>query len=236
MIMADRIIMLLAVIFVLAAHPSHTTAQVDQQSLARTILGDDGRAAQEALDEATRALTPEEMGPELRAALIAVLERQGSLYHAAVRASMTGHSDRAEELYGKFWGENYLFLIRTVGALRDPAAVPALVGAIDTGMNAVRAVAAFGEEAAAEVLRVAEGEAWWAAQVWGAWRTLILMIDEPQGPPLSQGTFERVRRLVRGHLTTGLADPEAMGHTPLSRAGILQEAASLALARPPRRR
>jgi hypothetical protein len=155
----------LALTLVIAAFPHVALAQVDQQALARTILGDDSRAAQEALDAATRALAPEEMGPELRVALISVLERENSLYHAAVRASMTGHLDRAEELHRQSWGENHLFLIRTVGALRDPAAIPALVGAIDTGMNAIRAVAAFGEEAAAEVLRVAEGEAWWAAQV-----------------------------------------------------------------------
>jgi hypothetical protein len=231
MITAYRIILLLTLTLAVGAFPAGALAQVDQQALARTILGDDGRAAQEALHEATRALAPEEMGPELRAALISVLERENSLYHTMGRAARMGDSDRARELEREGWGEAHLFLIEAVGALRDPAAIPALVGAMPTGWMTIHAVAAFGEEAAPELLRFAEkGEAYWFSQVTNVLRTLILMIEEPQGPPLSRATLERTTRLAREQLTTGPDYPGLVIVSSLDRASILQEAMSLALA------
>jgi hypothetical protein len=230
MITAYRIILLLTLTLVVGAFPAVALAQLDQQALARTILGDDGRAAQEALHEATRALAPAEMGPELRAALISALERENSRYHGALRATFTGDSDHARELYEAFWGEDYLFLIEAVGALRDSKAIPALVTALGTGWMTIHAVAAFGEEAAHEVLSLAEGGAWWSSQVTEAQDALVLMIDKPQGPPLSRATVERTKRLVREQLTNG-PDYHGMVRTSsLDRVSILQGAMSLALA------
>ncbi len=127
----------LALTLVIASLPPDALAQVDQQALARAIVGGDRRAAQKALGEATRALAPEEMGPELRAALISALERENSRYRGALRATFTGDSGRARELYEAFWGEGYLFLIEAVGALRDSKAIPALVTALGTGSYGV---------------------------------------------------------------------------------------------------
>ena len=78
------------------------------------------------------------MGPVLRAALISALERENSRYHGALRATFTGDSDRARELYEAFWGEDYLFLIEAVGALRDSKAIPALVTALGTGWMTIQ--------------------------------------------------------------------------------------------------
>jgi len=123
----------LAVMLLVAASPAVALAQVDQQALARAIVGDDRRAAQDAFDEATRALAPEEMGPELRAALIAALERQNQVYRATAEAStareVSGFSPPELDRLGReFWGEGYGFLVETVIGLQDREAIPALAG------------------------------------------------------------------------------------------------------------
>jgi len=95
----------------------------------------------------------------------------------------------------------------------------------------IYAVAAFGEEAAPELLRLAEkGDSWWYSQVTDLLKTLIVMIEEPHGPPLSRATLERTRRLAREQLTNGPDYPEMVIVSSLDRVSILQEATSLALA------
>jgi hypothetical protein len=233
----SRATILLALVLVTAALPSGGRAQVDQQALARAIVGDDRRAAQEALDEATRALAPEEMGPELRAALIAALERQNQVYRATAEAAIaweaTGFSPpKLDRLGREFWGEGYMFLQATVASLRDREAVPALTGALLGNWDPLaRVLAGFGEDAAPSILLIAEGEAWHRWQVEGALAVLTRMIEDPTGPPLSEATRARVRRLVRAQLTTGVESPGMIaGDFPRQRASSLREATSLALA------
>jgi hypothetical protein len=227
----------LALTLVIAAFPPGALAQVDQQALARAIVGDDRRAAQEALDEATRALAPEEMGPELRAALIAALERQNQVYRATAEAAIareaTGFSPpKLDRLGREFWGEGYGFLVETVIGLQDREAIPALAGALLSATAlVVQPLVEFGEEAAPSVLLIAEGEAWRRSQVEGALAVLTRMIEDPTGPPLSEATRARVRRLVRAQLTTGVEYPGMIaGDFPRQRASSLREATSLALA------
>ena len=235
MITAYRIILLLTLTLVVSASPAVALAQVDQQALARAIAGDDRRAAQEAFDEATRALAPEEMGPELRAALIAALERQNEAYQASMETATTREalSPRPSTINRSrlvFWGEGYGFVIEAVAALRDPQAIPALVGALGTGWTATRAVAAFGEEAGSLVLSLAEGGDLRADQMTSAMSTLSLMIQEPQGPPLSLRTKERARRLVEQKLASGPDHPGFGPDTSALQDFVLQQAISLAIA------
>jgi hypothetical protein len=226
----------LALTLVIASLPAVALAQVDQQALARAILGDDRRAAQEAFDEATRALAPEEMGPELRAALIAALERQNQVYRATAEAAVardaSGFSPpKLDRLGREFWGEGYGFLVETVISLQDREAIPALAGALLSATSlVVQPLVELGEEAAPSVLLIAEGEAWRRSQVEGALAVLTRMIEDPTGPPLSEATRARVRRLVRAQLTTGVEYPGMVLDAPFQRASSLREASSLALA------
>ena len=226
----------LALTLVIASLPAVALAQVDQQALARAIVGDDRRAAQEALDEATRALAPEEMGPELRAALIAALERQNQVYRASAEAAVardaSGFSPPELDRLGReFWGEGYMFLQATVASLRDRETIPALTGALLGNWDPLaRVLAGFGEDAAPSILLIAEGEAWHRWQVEGALAALTLMVEEPRGPPLSEATRARAGRLVRAQLTTGVEYPGMVLDAPFQRASSLREATSLALA------
>ena len=47
-----------------------------------------------------------------------------------------------------------MLLVSVVIRLRDPEMIPALAGALDTGLAVVQALAEFGERAAPDVLRV----------------------------------------------------------------------------------
>ncbi len=230
-----RIVWFVALTWVLAAPLSPARAQMDQQALARTILGSDQRAAKLALDEATRALAPAEMGPELRAALIAVLERQNEVYLTYTKMMASGVVDGIEDpnefppAMQEFWREGYIFLVEAVIALRDPLAIPALAGAVGHGDRVARALAEFGEEAAPALLSVAEGGAREEDQAIFAMRALTLMVEDPKGQRLSRSTLDRMRRLVREQLTTETQYPSMIRSWSNLRAIRAEAAISLAL-------
>jgi hypothetical protein len=237
-----------AVTLIAAALPTGALAQVDQQALARTILGGDRQAAVAAVHETTTRLPAEEVGPALREALIAALERQNRIYEAILRNAAArpqvhqpplseAESARAWEesnrRFGEFWREDYGTLISAVIAMRDPQAIPALVGAAGQGHSVAAALAGFGEEAAPALLSVAEGKAWSQFQAAMAMRALVLMIEERRGGPLSQATLERIKRLVQEQLTTGTRYPSAFERAfpkPMRSPYIVTYASSLALA------
>jgi hypothetical protein len=198
----------LAILLVLASLPSGVQAQADQQALARQILEGDDRAASDAVGHAERMTREgEEVGPELRAALITALERQNRAYR---KHSEMQHARRRDpEIERAFWGEGYIILTRAVVRLRHPETIEALAGALTIGGPPARVLAEFGEEAAPVLLDIAEGEAWEQAQAMAAMISLRLMIEEPKGAPLSASTLERIRRLARAQLSGNVEYPEA---------------------------
>jgi hypothetical protein len=235
MITKHRAFLLLSVIVAIVLAPSGVLAQTDQQALARQILAGDRTTARDAFYELRKSLTPEEMGPELRSALITVLERQNQIYRedfeAASLREKLGVPPSAHQPRDLFWGEGFADLLVTVIALGDPKAIPALADALVGWDGLTRpALTRFGEVAAPAVLDIAEGRAWHLAQVEGALAVLTLMIDQPTGPRLSQATLQRTRRLVKDQLTTGTTYPSLIADFHHRRVSQLQEAISLALA------
>ena len=230
-----RVLSVAALSMVIASLPAVALAQVDQDVLARTILGDDAYAAQVAVGRVQAVMQSEGIGPELRAALITVLERQNEVYfnYKKVFASgvLNGIDDPADypPEMGEFWGEGYFHLFMTVIALREPQAIPALVGALGEGPRVAEALAEFGEEAAPALLGVAEGGAREESQAIFAMRALTLMAEDPKGQRLSRSTLERMRRLVREQLTTETQYPSMILSGSNLKAMRAEAAISLAL-------
>ncbi len=85
-------------------------------------------------------------GPELRTALITVLELQNRAYR---KHSEMQHARRRDpEVERAFWGEGYIGLADAVVRLRHPETTKALAGALTIGEPPARYLAKFGEEAA----------------------------------------------------------------------------------------
>jgi hypothetical protein len=224
-----RIVTSLTVVFAFFAFPPIAAAQTDHQALAQQILEGDDRAANHAVALAERLLREgEEVGPELRAALITALKRQNRAYRDHVGMIHAGRRD--PEIERAFWGEGYISLTEAVIMLRHPETIEALAGALTIGEPPARYLAKFGEEAAPVLLAIAEGEAWEQAQAMAAIRALRLMIDEPHGAPLSPSTLVRIRRLAREQLSGKVAYPAAVDTIRSRDDARIRAAISLALA------
>ena len=204
-----RALAFLSVVLSIVILPSAAASQTDQQALARQILEGDDRAANHAVARAERLLREgEEVGPELRGALITALESQNRAYRDHVGMVDAGRRD--PEIERAFWGEGYISLTSAVVMLRHPETIEALAGALTIGEPPARYLAKFGEEAAPVLLAIAEGKAWRQAQAGAAMRALRLMIEEPTGAPLSPSTLDRIRKLVRTQLTEKVHYPAAV--------------------------
>jgi hypothetical protein len=225
--------LLTALTLMAIALSSGAEAQVDQQALARQILAEDRATARGAFYQVRRTLAPEEMGPELRSALITVLERQNRIYREDFEAASAHEGLPPSALQHRpelFWGMGFADLLETVFALGEPKAIPALADAL-VGFWWVTypGLTRLGELAAPALLDIAEGGAWHRSQVRRALAVLTLMIEEPTGPPLSQATLQRVDQIARKQLTTGPTYPSVLADFPLGRRSQLQAAISLAL-------
>ena len=231
-----RVLSVAALSMVIASLPAVALAQVDQEVLARTILGDDAYAAQVAVGRVQAVMESEGIGPELRAALVTVLERQNEVYFNYKKVFASGVLDGIDDPadyppeMGEFWGEGYFHLFMTVIALRDPQAIPALVGALGEGPRVAEALAELGEEAAPALLSVAEGGAREEIQAAGAMRALTLLVKDPKAQPISQSILERTRRLAREQLSEKTEYPDVNYHSPSGQSYRLQGAVTLALA------
>lgn len=165
----------------------------EQRQIAQQLVGADSQKRHEAL-EALEAMKPEDTGPELRAALATLLEREAA---AHVRAYETGrHGGAVErpeepELIGR--------VTRAVARLHDPSFVPALTSTLGTGFTAVRALVDFGEVAAPSVLGAVESTASIHYQVDHGLITLRMMLE--QHPKLSPATRARIRRAAEQRLS-----------------------------------
>jgi len=230
-----RIVWVVGLTLAVASPLSQARAQVDQHALARNLLGEDGDAALAAMHEAAMTLKAPEMGPELRAALITVLERQNKTFLTYKRMMASGVVDGIEDPtefppeMQEFWGEGYFFLIETVISLRDPLAIPALVGAVGNANVVHLALAEFGENAAPALLSIAEGGAEEESQATMAIRALTLIVKDPKAQPISQNILERTRRLAREQLTTQTQYPSMIRSFSNLRAMRVEAAISLAL-------
>jgi hypothetical protein len=195
--MIQRRLALLAfalLIVLTAVSEAQTPTQIDQSEVARRLLTGNGSERGRAL-VSVQQIGRKNLTPQLRAALITALEREGKLV-----AELLARRERGD------WGtelENPEFiaqLAKVVATFRDPGVIPSLAGALGSSPQAINALAEFGEPAASAVLQVLENTASTSVEM-DALLTLRFMA-EGVGGPLTAGTRERMRQVARERLTT----------------------------------
>jgi len=190
-----QVVLLVIALFAVALGPATVQAQVDQRALARQILSGSAGDRSRAL-EAARALGPQNMGPELRTALIGALEREGRTRAQRYEADLRGEA--LEPL------EDPEFIARVasvVAELRDPRAIPALTSALGTGSPVTRALVDFGEQAVPSLLAAVKSPATIHYVVEDALLVLRLMVEGAGPHPLSTATLNEIRGAAKQRLT-----------------------------------
>ena len=168
-------------------------AELDQRAVAQHLLGDNVAERSKALGVA-ESVGPENASPELRAALIALLERGNRIVAEARRRKVAVATLENPEFIAR--------VARVVASLKDPQAIPALAGALDAGSTAVADVLAnFGEQAAPTVLAVVMSPQSTDYAVDEGMIALRVMVEEAGTRPLSAGTLEEIRRVAEHYLT-----------------------------------
>jgi hypothetical protein len=174
----------------------HLVAQTDQPALAQQLL--EGSAAERGVAVAVaEALGAANTGPELRAALVAALEREGRIQVERVRADRRG-----EVLQEQEDAEFITHVARTVAALHDPRTIPALANfGLGTGSPPRDALVAFGEQAAPAVLAAVMSPDSSHDTVDDGLVTLRFMVEGMASHPLTAGTIAQIRRAAEQRMT-----------------------------------
>jgi hypothetical protein len=202
-----------------AASVGTTSAQVplDQRATARQLLSDDANEQRRAF-AAAGTIPVQEMTPEFRAALIALLEQKNAI---VVRAAARGIPLSTVED-----PEFVSSVSRKVAELRDRRAIPALAQAIYGGDTAARALAAFGDASVSPVARVVTSPTSHYNSVDFGLTVLRLLVEQSRVQPLSPTARDESRRAALDRLTgpeyftslwraidlaVALEDPELVG-------------------------
>ena len=181
-----------------AKQPVPAKPNVDLQAVAAGLLSADRQERNSAFHVASR-LPPESVEPALRRALFAYLDRLNLDREHARQAGIPLRTVEDPEFVAS--------VHRTVAALNDPEAIPALARAL--GMSTViRALLKFGEQAAPAVLTVVGSPQTHYSAVNDGLRVLDWMVtgggpdENTRSPaPLSAGTLDRVKQVVTERLT-----------------------------------
>lgn len=187
------------VAFALSAFFAHTghgqsSAEVTQQAVAQRLLSDSRQEQIDALAIA-RGIAPGETGDALRAALIEVLARETATRLKRDQAALRG------EMLEPIANDFYAGVTESVVALKDTRAIPALSGALGTGLMVIRALAEHGEAAAPTVLAVVSDVKSLPPRVGNGLITLRLMLEGSSRKPLTAGTIDQMRTAARDRLT-----------------------------------
>lgn len=178
-----HLLQLAGVMFGVLLHTTSVPAQVDQHGLAEQLLRGGAVERRQALNEAN-ALGPQNIGPELRAALIQALKHQGQIREQRY------HADQPAD------DPQFIFpLSRLVAELQDPRAIPALTGALGTGSGSpvIRALVGFGEQAVPALLDAVTSPQTIHYVVYDALLVLRFLVEGAGPDLLSPGTLERIR-------------------------------------------
>jgi hypothetical protein len=168
--------------------------QVDQRELAQQLLGQDAGARGEAI-ATTLALGPQKTGPGLRAALIALLDRETQI--------IDGVAARGGFVETVVNPDEHSRVCQAIAELRDPSAIPALARGLGTcGWVIHRYLADFGEQAAPAVLAVVTSPKSSVYAVDEGLIALRFMVEGAGKRPLSAVTLEGIRRAA-GHRLIG---------------------------------
>jgi len=175
-----------------ALSSSSAQAQQDQGTLAHQLLHGNRAERNRALD-AARGLGRAQTGPELRAALVTVLDHNNQIVAEAAR--------RKQALETLEDPEFIAHTAHVVSQLADPQAIPALAGALGTGSTLVRdALADFGEQAAPAILAVVNSPERHYSAVDEGLIALRFMVEGAGPSPLSVATTNQIRNAARNRL------------------------------------
>jgi hypothetical protein len=186
----------------LLANLSASTSQehLNQQLIADMLLSEDKEERSRAAGLAL-ALRPQAIEANLRAALVAAVERDTDAYYSGLDAYFRGEPVVGEE--DEF--DHHLAIIELVAALNDPIAIPALART-GTGMTAIRALVNFGELPIPALLETAQSSKSHPFQVSDSLIALRLIIEAVQANRLLEDTLAAVSHLARQKLTERTSD------------------------------
>ncbi|MGH7528753.1 MAG: hypothetical protein ACREMN_00060 [Gemmatimonadales bacterium] len=182
----------LLVTTLLACGVTSLGAQVSQQVLAQQLLGSNRAERDRALAQ-VQAIGPQNIGAQLREALITLLDRSNRIVLEAEKRQQA--LDNYED------PEFIAHLAHVVSQLEDPRAIPALAGALGSGSTLVTdALADFGEPAVPDVVRVVTSPDSPYSAVDEGLLALRFMV-EGRGGRLSARTLDRIRDAAKQRLT-----------------------------------
>lgn len=166
-----------------------------QDAVAQLLKSDDPFVISRAL-ASVENIRGDEFSSELRASLLAALEREND--RVASRWEASQHGGQVEALEE---GGTYGTLIEVVVRLKDVNSIPALAGSLGTGTMTINALADFGDPAADPVLKIAESPNSPTHKVDDSLRTLRLLVEMQARRPLRAGTLQRIQRVTAQRLT-----------------------------------
>lgn len=180
---------MLVPVFSIATVQAQTSTRVSQNELARQLIQGNETERSTAFGM-VRAIGTQRIDPNLRAALITALEREGSL-NAQRRRGEIEFQKNPELIAG---------LAHLVAEFRDPRSISALAGALGASPPAVFALADFGEPAAQPVLDVVTSTDD-ASVIMDGLTSLRLMAEGVGARPLTTKTLNDIRRVAEQRLT-----------------------------------
>lgn len=165
------------------------STHVSQSELARRVVHGEAHERIRAFG-LIRGMKAQEINEPLRAALITMLEREGTL-NTQERRGETDLMD-GPEMIGELAG--------LVAEFRDPRSIPALAGALGTSPRAIHALADFGEAAAPAVLDVVK-RADDAGVLMDGLVGLRFMAEGVRERPLTPRTLSGLKRTAEQRMT-----------------------------------
>ena len=188
-----HVILLASALLLALVHATNAAAQQDQHALARQLLHGNREDQSAALETASR-VGRAQIGPELRAALITVLERSNSVVAEAAKRNQAVETIEDPEFIAH--------VAHVVSQLDDPKAISALAGALGSGSTLVPdALADFGNRSASSVLAVVTSPTSGYNAVDDGLIALRFMVEGTGSPPLSSRSLEQIRAAAKQRLT-----------------------------------
>lgn len=169
------------------AFGAQTDVSQGHQSRLAQALARDTPGWEFALAEVGR-LDPASIGPELQRALIQALSRQGQLMQATYMAWA-----KKAPRPGTEPSEAIIDLVRIVGRLDNPAAIPALVSAMGTGPATFGALARFGNDSVEPIAAAVVSPDTMPEAISDGLIALRFLIETSTGAQLSRSSVQRIR-------------------------------------------
>jgi hypothetical protein len=171
-------------------HPGAQKAAASQSTIAHALLSDAQQERYDALEQ-VRAIPAPQVGPELRAALIGLLDKQNTQAAQAL--------ERGQALADVESPEFRASVQRTVAALRDPASIPSLAKALGL-FTLIEPLAEFGERAVPAVVEVVTSPRSSRSAVDDGLRVLRMILERSAASPLSPASQILIRRAAQQRL------------------------------------